>query len=289
MGGRGTFAPWTKEVHNGADDNASGTTALLEVARRFASSSTPPRRRMVFIAFTGEESGLLGSRHYVRSPRFPLDDTIAMINMDMVGRLTDNELTIYGTGSAEEFDALVEGLNDDYEFDLEKVESGYGPSDHASFYGADVPVLFFFTGLHRDYHRPSDDWEKINVEGMRRIVGLAVDVIDAIDAADTRPTYAKTKRPRGMGIPNQAYLGIMPDMSGDAEGLRIQEVVADGPASAAGLEDGDVILMIGENEVTDFQSLGEALRKFKPEDKVPVKVQRSGAPVVLEVTLGSRG
>lgn len=211
-----------------------------------------------------------------------------MINMDMVGRLKDDKLTMYGTGSATEFDALVDSLNEEHGFEINKVATGYGPSDHASFYGADIPVLFLFTGLHKDYHRPSDDWDKVNVGGVRRVVDLAVDIIDAIDAADEPPTYQKTKRQRfPRGNPDRAYLGIMPDMNAGDEGVTVGEVVDEGPAGAAGMQDGDVILKIGEEEVTDFATLGEVLGKFKPKDKVKVVIQRGAAELTLDVTLGS--
>lgn len=194
VGGAGSLAPWTRAVHNGADDNASGTAALLELAERLASRPQKPRRRIVFIAFTGEERGLLGSAHYVRNPRFDLGQTVAMVNLDMVGRLKDDHLTIYGTGTASEFDELVDRINQDYGFELTKNPSGVGPSDHTSFYTHQVPVLFPFTGLHRDYHRPSDDWDKINVEGLRKVTDFSMDMIEAIEAMPQRPTYVKRGR-----------------------------------------------------------------------------------------------
>jgi Zn-dependent M28 family amino/carboxypeptidase len=194
MGGPGTFAPWTVAVHNGADDNASGVAVLLEVAHRLAARHEPPRRRIVFIAFTGEERGLLGSAHYVKNPRFPLDQTVAMINMDMVGRLDENKLTIYGTGTAAEFDGLIELLNVVHEFDLAKRPGGFGPSDHASFYPKKIPVLHLFTGMHADYHRPGDDWEKVNFDGMRRVADLVADIVEAIADADQRPSFRENNR-----------------------------------------------------------------------------------------------
>ncbi|MDP6446947.1 MAG: M20/M25/M40 family metallo-hydrolase, partial [Pirellulaceae bacterium] len=166
MGGAGSLAPWTKEIHNGADDNASGSSALLEVARYFGSRQEKPSRRLVFIAFSGEERGLLGSAYYVANPRFALEDTVAMVNMDMVGRLADHKLIVHGTGTATQFDPLVDELNELHKFTITKKPSGFGPSDHTSFYTKKIPVLHIFTGTHKDYHRPSDDYEKVNVKGM---------------------------------------------------------------------------------------------------------------------------
>ncbi|MGD9646212.1 MAG: M20/M25/M40 family metallo-hydrolase, partial [Pirellulales bacterium] len=162
-GGPGSLAPGVKEIHNGADDNGSGTAALLEVARRLASRPQKLPRRIVFIAFTGEERGLIGSARYVRDPLVPLDKTIAMLNMDMVGRLDDDKLIIYGTGTADLLEQTVDNLNEHYGFKITKQPGGFGPSDQSSFYAKKIPVLHFFTGTHADYHRPSDDADKINV------------------------------------------------------------------------------------------------------------------------------
>ena len=196
MGGRGSLAPWTKEIHNGADDNASGTVTMLEIARHFAGQEKKPSRRIVFIAFTGEERGLWGSAHYAKNPRFALEDTIAMFNLDMVGRLTNEKLKVQGTGTAAEFDGLVEEVNQKYEFKLEKDPSGFGPSDHTSFYRAKVPVLHIFTGLHSDYHRPSDDVDKLNLQGMRRIAQFVEDIVQGTLDQENRPEYKETRRAR---------------------------------------------------------------------------------------------
>ncbi len=197
MGGRGSLAPWTKEIHNGADDNASGTVTMLEIARHFAAQEKKPLRRIVFMAFTGEERGLWGSAHYTRNPRFALKDTIAMYNLDMVGRLTNNKLKLQGTGTAAEFDALVEDLNKKYKFALEKDPTGFGPSDHTSFYRAKVPVLHIFTGLHSDYHRPSDDVDKLNLDGMRKIAQFVEEIVQWTLDQDARPEYKEIRRARG--------------------------------------------------------------------------------------------
>ncbi len=287
MGGPGTLAPWTVEVHNGADDNASGTAGLLEVARRLATRGIKPRRRIVFIAFTGEESGLLGSKHYVRNPRFPLEDTVAMVNLDMIGRLNKNQLDVHGTGTANEFDELIDELNVVHQFDIQKSPSGYGPSDHASFYPEEIPVIFLFTGLHKDYHRPSDDWDKLNIEGMRRVVDFAMDIIDHIDQMDSRPTYQKSNAPRWSRFQNRAYLGVVPDLENrDVDGFLVAEVAKDGPADKAGLQSGDVIVQVGGEKVTSLRDLRTALTNFKPDEKAELKVIRGDEELMITVLLG---
>ncbi|MEM8670810.1 MAG: M28 family peptidase [Planctomycetota bacterium] len=196
MGGYGSLAPGTVAIHNGADDNASGTVTMLEVATRMNAElkDVDSHRQILFMAFTGEERGLIGSQHYVKDPVIPLANTVAMVNLDMVGRLRDNELTVYGTGSANGFDELIDRANEKGKFKLEKVPSGYGPSDHQSFYQSGVPVLFFFTGLHNDYHRPSDDFDKINFKGLSRITDIVSEVTLELATDPQRPEYAETEK-----------------------------------------------------------------------------------------------
>lgn len=287
MGGAGTFAPWTVAVHNGADDNASGTAALLEVARRLTSRGEPPRRRrIVFIAFTGEERGLLGSAHYVNNPRFPLNTTVAMINMDMVGRLNDNKLVVHGTGTAKEFDDLIDRLNETHQFKVTKKPGGFGPSDHASFYPKKIPVMHLFTGTHKDYHRPSDDYDKVNVDGMRRVADFVTDIVQSIADADERPAYQETKRPRiARRSGSRPYLGTIPDFANAAEGYAIQGVAPGGPAEKGGMKGGDVIVKFGESKIGGLEDIDSALRKFKAGDKVKVVVLRDEKKVELEVVL----
>jgi hypothetical protein len=285
-GGEGSLAPWTTEIHNGADDNGSGTVALLEVARQLAASGKKPARRIVFIAFTGEERGLLGSARYVREPRFPLESTIAMVNMDMVGRLTDDKLVVYGTGTAANFDKLIDDLNETYAFKIRKDPSGFGPSDHSSFYSKKIPVFHIFTGTHQDYHRPSDDFEKINVPGMRRVIGLVADIVQSIDQQPQRPEYREVKRRasiRPMG--ERPYLGSIPDFSREVEGYALMGVAEGSPADRAGMKAGDVIVKFGDSKIGGLEDIDGALRKYKAGDKVPVVVLRDGKEVTLTVTL----
>jgi hypothetical protein len=245
MGGRevGSLAPWTQAIHNGADDNASGAAVLVEIARYLASQPRVHSRRIVFAAFTAEERGLLGSNHYVQNPLFPLEKTVAMINLDMVGRLNENKLIVYGTGTSSGFDGLIEELNKKYTFDLKKDPAGEGPSDHQSFYRKNIPVLHFFTGSHSDYHRPSDDVERINVAGMRRVGELVTDLVDRLATARERPDYVVVKSRAVMhsGERPRPSLGTMPDYAANVEGCRLEFIREGGPADKAGMKAGDII------------------------------------------------
>ncbi len=284
--GRG--ADSTGEVYNGADDNASGTSGVLEIARRLIGNQEPSRRRLVFVAFAGEELGLLGSAQYVKEPPFPLEKTVAMINLDMIGRLQDAKLTIGGTASAAEFDGLIEELNQTYAFKISKMPNGLGPSDHASFYRQKVPVLFFFTGVHDDYHRPTDDTEKINVDGLLTVTDFITDVVSQLDDAGQRPTYRETTRGRRSNrSADRPYLGCVPDASRpEEEGVALLSVAPDSPAEQAGLQPADVLVRFGEDEIRRSDDLSQALQKHKPGDAVAVVVRRGKDEMTLTVTLG---
>jgi Peptidase family M28/PDZ domain/PA domain len=292
FGGEGSLAPWTTAIHNGADDNASGTSTLLEVATRLARGDKKPRRRIVFMAFSGEERGLLGSNYYVKNPRFALENTIAMYNLDMVGRLKENKLAVYGTGTARHFDGLVEELSKQMGFMLTKYEGGFGPSDHHSFYARKIPVLHFFTGTHTDYHRPSDDSEKLNIEGMRRVADMLLEIIQRTDATDARPEYVEIKKVEGIvfaeGGERSASLGTMPDYNTKVEGVALELVMPGGPAEKAGLKAGDVLVKFGDLKISNIDDFENALRKHKPGDKVKLKAKRGEEEVELEATLGTR-
>jgi len=290
LGGAGSLAPWTTAIHNGADDNSSGTATLLEIAHRLSTTGKKPNRRIVFMAFTGEERGLLGSAHYVREPRFPLDSTVAMFNLDMVGRLNEEKLMVYGTGTAKQFEALVDELGEKHGFKLTKYAGGFGPSDHASFYSKNIPVLHFFTGTHSDYHRPSDDSEKLNVSGMRRVADMVVDTVLATDAEKTRPEYVQIKKVEviGGGDGDRPYFGSIPDFSQNIEGYAISGASSGSPADKGGLKGGDVIVRLGESKIANLEDFDSALRKYKIGDKVKVVVKRDGKEVELEVTLEKR-
>ncbi|WDI40889.1 M28 family peptidase [Bremerella sp. P1] len=286
MGGSGSLAPLTHEIHNGADDNASGTTALLEVARRLVTKKDQLRHRILVIAFTGEEEGLLGSAHYVKEPVIPLDKTLMMFNMDMVGRLNENKLIAMGSGTAEMFEPLLDHLNEKHKFELTKDPGGFGPSDHASFYAKELPVLALFTGTHNDYHRPSDDADKINYEGMARIIDYGIDFLIAIDKANDRPQYVavKSKQPEMRGG-SRPYFGSIPDFTVIGKGYGIQGTSPGSPAADAGIKGGDILIDLGGNRIGGLEDFDAALRKFKAGDKVEVVVLREGNEVKLTVTL----
>lgn len=286
MGGAGSLAPGSKEVHNGADDNGSGTVSLLELARRFGSYKEKPSRRLVFIAFTAEERGLIGSNHYVKNPLFPLKDTIAMFNMDMVGRLRDEKLTVFGTGTAKRWKPLMEELGKEHAFHFTFKPEGLGPSDHAKFYSAKIPVLHFFTNTHTDYHRPTDDWEKINVPGMHRVVDLLEDVVLQTLATKERPKYVLVKGTAKIARNgSRPYFGSIPDFGTDASGYAISGVAPGSPSDKGGLKGGDVIVQLGKQKIGSLDDFDLALRKFKPGDQVDVVVMRKDKKVPLKVVL----
>ena len=285
LGGEGSLAGGAKEIHNGADDNASGTAALVEVARRLAARAEKLPRRVVFLAFTGEERGLVGSARYCREPLVPLDKTIAMLNMDMVGRLADDKLVIQGVDTATEFGPLIDDLAGRYGFKVTKQPGGFGPSDHSSFYPHKVPVMHFFTGTHNDYHRPSDDYDKINLPGMRRVAEMVTDAVVALAEHDERPHYQAAKaKPQGRGG-DRPYFGSIPDFASDEPGYHLGGVSPDSPADKGGLKAGDAIVKLGEYKIGNLEDFDGALRKYKAGDKVPVVVKRNGEDVTLQVVL----
>ncbi|MEO6055378.1 MAG: M28 family peptidase, partial [Gemmatimonadales bacterium] len=254
----------------------------------------PPARTVVFIAFSGEELGLLGSAHYVKQPIYPLSATIAMINLDMVGRLRQKRLIVYGAQTAAEFPALLDSLNWHAGFDLKAQGDGYGPSDQSSFYAAGKPVLHFFTDLHEDYHRTTDDWQKINVEGMEQVASFVTGVVTAlgnrrgpltpVTIAPRRATLGAVVSP-GYG----AYLGTVPDMTHSPGGVRLLGVRAGSPAEQAGLRGDDVITRIGDMTVPDLQAMTDALRSHRPGDTVEIVVRRGDVTTTVRATLGQRG
>lgn len=299
-GGEGSMEPDTRAIHNGADDNASGTAVMLEVARRLTEGPRPGRS-VLFVGFNGEERGLLGSRFYVTHPTRPLDRTVAMINMDMVGRLKDNALTVFGVGTAPEWNGLLDVAGAELvpPLTLSRLPDGYGPSDHSSFYGHGVPVLHFFTNTHEDYHRPGDDWQKIDAEGMGRIARLVATVTLQITGRagvpSVTPTLVQiqspaptptTGQPSGTGY--GPYFGSIPDMSPIETGVRLTGVREGSPAAQAGLEAGDVIVAFDGSEVTDLYAYSYALREKSPGDVVSVTILRDGQRLTFHAVLGDR-
>ena len=287
-GGEGSLAPDALgAVHHGADDNASGVAAVLGLARAFAAAGGAPRT-LVFVAFAGEEMGLLGSTHYVRKPARPLDRTVLMVNLDMVGRLRDRTLYAGGLGSGsglrEAVSAQAGGLT------LALRGDPFGPSDHTAFYSAGRPVLFLFTGAHADYHRPGDTWDKINGPGLAEVTAFAARVVDAVGSMPAPPAYVRVTAPpssvRGGYGP---FFGVVPEF-GEREGggVRVGDVRAGSPAESAGVRAGDVIVTFAGMTVGTLQDFSFALRSRRAGDRVDVVVRRDGAEHRLEAVLGER-
>ncbi len=292
--GRGEFGSLEPEstgvVHNGADDNASGTAALLEVARKLATGPKGPGRTVVFVAFSGEELGLLGSAYYVQHPPVPIESTYAMINFDMVGRMSDGRVTVFGTETAREFPSLLDSLARVTGLEVAGSGDGFGRSDQSSFFAANLPVLHFFTGVHQDYHRTTDDVEKINLVGLARIAELGTLAVRALAAREAPLTFVPGERqPMISGSGYGAYLGTVPDMTESPGGVRLSGVRAGSPAERAGLRPGDILVRLGDYQVANLYDMTNALRAYQPGDTVYLKVLRDGQPIELKAVLGRRG
>jgi aminopeptidase YwaD len=294
--GSGSMTPDKHEIHNGADDNASGTAGLLEVTEALAANRSLVQRSVVCIAFSAEEVGTLGSLWYVEHPSLPLDSSIAMLNMDMIGRMKDNTLTLNGTGTSPVWDSLITkcnlGSDGKQRFTLKLVADGFGPSDHASFYRKDMPVLFFFTGVHEDYHKPSDDWDKLDYVAAAGVAGFAYDVALNLAQRPDRPAFLKTQSatPTGGGDGRgfTVTLGVIPDYAWTGEGMRIDGVRGNGPAEKAGLKGGDVIVSLAGKKVMNIYDYMGILGELKVGQEVVVGVQRAGEVISLNVTLTRR-
>jgi hypothetical protein len=292
--GRSTFGAQDPDqrnaVRNGADDNASGTAAVMELARLF--KSRPAKRSIVVVAFSGEELGLLGSQYFVDHAPLALDSVQAMLNFDMVGRLRDDKLLVYGVATATELPEIVNRANVTPPFRVSAIGDGFGPSDHSSFYGRNLPVLHFFTDVHEDYHRASDDAERINFGGLQRVVSYAERI--ARDLADRPERLTFVRAPvratvGGSRTGPRPYLGTVPDMgTGDVVGLKLSGVSPGSPADSAGLEAGDVIVELGGTAVKDLYSYSEALYAKKPGETISIVVMRKGTRVSVQATLKSR-
>lgn len=293
MGGRGSLSS-SKEpvIHNGADDNASGTSTVMELAQKFSANKKSLKRSIVFMTFSGEEMGLLGSAHFVKSPTIPLEKIVAMYNLDMVGRLNEeSSLTVYGTGTSPIWKDLLNDKNSYYNFKLNFIDDGFGPSDHSSFYSKDIPVLFYFTGTHSDYHKPGDDFDKINYTGIEKIGRFVYEIADAVNQKDDKIAFTKTKsgpRERRSGVATRVYVGTVPDMSTQADGFKLSGVSDGSPAEKAGLKAGDIIIKFGGKDVKNIYDYMYAIQDHKPGEEVDVVVKRGDEEIILKVTLGLR-
>ncbi|NVK29000.1 MAG: M28 family peptidase [Flavobacteriia bacterium] len=278
-GGQNSLYRGEKAIHNGADDNASGTTGLLHLVRM--ATDIAPDFNLVFIAFSGEERGLLGSDYFTEQPYFETLDIVAMLNMDMIGRLDeDKAILISGTGTAAEWDDIIAEQNT-YGFDVKSSAGGTGASDHTSFYQKDIPVLHFFTGTHEDYHKPSDDIDKINFEGLQDVANYLVDIANAIpsDITFQRTAEESQSTPRF-----NVTLGIIPDYVFGGPGVKVDGVTEGKPASKAGLEAGDIIMKLGEYPTTDIYGYMKALGAFQPGQTTTVTVNRGEEELEYELT-----
>jgi peptidase M28-like protein/PDZ domain-containing protein len=277
-------------VYPGADDNASGTAVVLGLARAFAAAGAAGRT-VVFAFFGAEELGLIGSRHYVSRPVVPLDRTVAMVNFDMVGRLEGRVMSVGGGDSGSRLRTLVSNAAQLEGVAVEINGSPHGPSDHSRFYSAGVPVLFFFTGGHSDYHRPTDTADKIDAAGMARVAAVGARVVERL-ASEARPVYAQVARPtrrqQGTGAPTSALLGVVALPRAGHDGLRLASVMPGTGAERAGLREGDVIVRIAGVAVDGLEELRTVIRDRKPGDTVAVLYLRAGEPRATSATLGPR-
>jgi len=280
-GGEGSlFRGDEKAIHNGADDNASGVALMLNLASKLRATNV--NNNYLFIAFSGEEMGLLGSNYFVKNATIDVAKMNYMINMDMVGKMNaDSTLAVYGVGTSPRFKQALTANNQF--FKLVENESGIGPSDHTSFYLGDVPVLHFFTGQHEDYHKPGDDASKLNYEGMNMISDYIFDIITDLDS-NGKLSFRKTKNESEETPRFKVGLGVVPDYLFDGKGMRIDGVSDDKPAQKAGLQKGDVVVKLGDSTVVDMMSYMRALSIFEKGNKSKVLVLRDGKEVIFDIS-----
>ena len=301
LGDRHSLAPsQAGTVHPGADDNASGTAGVIELARWF-SRQPKQKRGIVFVAFAGEEMGLLGSSYYAEHPDFPIGKMVAMLNMDMIGRIRDSKVYIGGSSSGSTFREMLGRLTPQHSL---KVDYSEGPeagsSDHTSFISKQVPSLFFFSGLHSDYHKPGDTWDKIDAAGAAKLLGLVADIADNLRSAPDRPQFARpaSTNPHGTGTAGPVtsssgsgygpWFGSVPDFAEGITGVKFADVTPGSPAATAGFKGGDIMVEFDGKPIQNLYDFTYALREKKPGDEVKVKVLRDGKPLEQNVLLTSR-
>jgi hypothetical protein len=280
LGGAGSLYRGKAAIHNGADDNASGVAVMLNLAGKLKGYTKG--NNYLFIAFSGEELGLLGSNYFVKNPTGALSGVNYMINLDMVGRLREDQtLSVSGTGTSPVWNQVLNSANAGFKLVLNT--SGVGPSDHTSFYLHDIPVLHFFTGQHEDYHKPSDDADKLNYEGMEAISDYILDILEELDN-DPKLAFRKTKN-ESEEVPRfKVALGVIPDYLFDGRGMRIDGISEDKPAQRAGLQKGDVVVQLGDSTVVDMMSYMRALSAFNEGDTTRVIFTRDGNPIEAKIT-----
>jgi hypothetical protein len=293
LGDRNSLAPsQIGQIHHGADDNASGTSGVLEIARLAAKNKSQWKRSVLLITFAGEELGLLGSSQFVNHPTVPLNNVIGMINMDMIGRINNDRLFVGGVGTSPNFKAWLEEFNQTAHLQLDYSDSGYGASDHMSFNSKKIPVLFFFSGLHTDYHKPTDTYDKINAAGAVKVLSLVYMMADRMASEPKRLEYTEVQQPKsasaGSGGGYGPYFGSVPDFRDDLKGVLFADVQNNSPAAKAGLKQGDLLVEFDGKPVQNLYDFTYALRSKKVGDIVPVVVKRNGQDVKVNVTMEAR-
>jgi aminopeptidase YwaD len=280
-----------KIIHYGADDNASGVTGILEIAQKIASNKKLLKRSILFICFTGEEEGLIGSNYFTNSSIFNKLSIVTMINMDMIGRMEKDKLIINGTGTSSLWINELDELNKKYSFTMSYIPDGFGPSDQSSFYSKNIPVLFFFTGLHTDYHKPSDTYDKINTVGEEKVVkyiyDLTLDLSTANRLIDFTRVVENNEKKQETG-PVKVYVGTIPDFSSNEEGYKISGVKEGSPADKGGIMAGDLMIKFGNMEIKNIYDYTAALGEHKPGDEVEVVIKRNNETLTVKVTLGKK-
>ena len=273
MGAYGSRADGRREIHNGADDNATGTAAVVELARRFGNRDKKPGRRLLFVCFTAEEMGLLGAIHYCENPVIPMEDTAMMMNFDMIGWLRDDNLTLYNWNSSADLNAIFDSANEGFGFDLTKPAAAFAGSDHLPFNQRSVPNVFIHTGLNDVYHTPEDDFEAINCEGALKVIDYSEQIIDKLASLEKRPTF---------GVPKRFRLGVSLD---DDEGvLKIDGIVSGSVAEKVGLKKGDVVVEVDDAPITKRRELRKIIRRDAGKT-IKMKLMRGGAEVVVDIEL----
>jgi hypothetical protein len=285
--GSGSRKPEQDAIHPGADDNASGTAGLLEIAQKLAAKKSKLKRSVLLIGFDAEEKGLLGAKNFVKNPTVETDKIITMINMDMIGRMKDSSVTVGGVGTSPSFEPVLDSLGSGRNFNLSISKPGMGPSDHAAFYSDDIPVLFFFSGFHNEYHTPDDTWKHINLQGTTDIVNLVYDVAYHLARVTSPPIFSEAG-PKQVGMSTgrrfKVTLGIMPSYGSIEVGVEVDGISkSDGPASRAGIKKGDVIKSIDGKPIKDIYEYMDRLDDLKKGMTVPVSLERDGEKITLDI------
>ena len=285
--GSGSLKPDTNAIHNGANDNASGTAGLLELAHKLQNNRQLLKRSVLLIGFDAEEKGLLGSKYFIQNPTVEKSNIVTMINMDMIGKMKDSTVVIGGVGTSPIFEKILDSLSMDSGLKFEFDQAGYGPSDHASFYSEDIPVLFFFTGDYdNNYHLPEDDWQSINLKGERQILSVIHNLVIDISRQDLRPSFtlAGPKKQQTQRNNNKVKLGIIPHYGGTIDGLKIDKIYdPNGPAARAGIRSGDIIKSIDKKPVKDIYEYMKRIKDFKKGQSVPIDIKRDGRIIMLTI------